>query len=36
MVAESLGKSYPCAVGFLFGNTQLSLDLWTVMAGINL
>ena len=34
-LAESLHKPFPWAVGFLFGNTQLSLDLWTVMAGIN-
>ena len=33
--AESLGKSYPWAVGFFFGNTELSLELWTVIAGIS-
>ena len=34
MGAESLGKSYPWAVGFFFGNVELSLELWTVIAGI--
>ena len=34
-LAESLDKPFPWAVGFLFGNTQLSLVLWTVIAGIS-
>ena len=34
-LAESLDKSYPWAVGFFFGNTELSLELWTVIAGIS-
>ena len=34
-VAESLDKPFPWAVGFLFGNTQLSLELWTIIAGIS-
>ena len=33
-LAESIGKSYPWAVGFFFGNTELSMKLWTVIAGI--
>jgi len=35
VLAESLGKSYPWAVGFFFGNTGLSLELRTVIAGIS-
>ena len=34
-VAESLDKPFPWAVGFLFGNTELSLELWTIIAGIS-
>ena len=34
-LAESLGKSYPWAVGFFFGNTELSLELWNIIAGIS-
>jgi len=34
-LAESSDKSYPWAVGFLFGNTQLSLDFWNIIAGIS-
>ena len=34
MVAESLERSYPWPVGF-FGNTELSLELWNVIAGIS-
>ena len=33
-LAESLDKSFPWAVGFFFGNTSLSLELWNVIAGI--
>ena len=34
-LAESLDKPFPWTVGFLFGNTELSLELWTVIAGIS-
>ena len=34
-LSVSRGKSYPRAVGFFFGNTELSLELWTVIAGIS-
>jgi len=33
--SESLGKSYPWAVGFFFGNTELSLELWNLIAGVS-
>ena len=33
--AESLGKSYPWAVGFFFGTVELSLELWAMIAGIS-
>jgi len=33
--AESLGRSYPWAVGFFFGNLELSMELWTVIAGLS-
>ena len=32
---ESLDKSFPWAFGFFFGNTELSLELWNVIAGIS-
>ena len=32
---EFLGKSYPWAVGFFFGNTELSMELWTVISVIS-
>jgi hypothetical protein len=35
VVAESLERSYPWATGFFFGNTELSLELWTVISGIS-
>ena len=35
MLTESLGKSYPWAVGFFFGNTELSLELRNVIAGVS-
>ena len=39
MVAEalavSLDKPLEWAVGFFFGNTELSLELWNVIAGIS-
>ena len=34
-LAESLDKPFPWAVGFLFGNTEFSMELWTVIAGIS-
>ena len=34
-LAESLGKPFPWAVGFFFGNTELGLELWNVIAGIS-
>ena len=34
-LAESLDKPFAWAVGFFFGNTQLSLELWNVIAGIS-
>ena len=33
-LAVSLDKPLEWAVGFFFGNTELSLELWTVIAGI--
>ena len=34
-LAVSLDKPLEWAVGFLFGNTELSLELWTVISGIS-
>ena len=34
-LAESLDKPLELAVGFFFGNTELSLELWNVIAGIS-
>ena len=34
-LAESLDKPFPWAVGFLFANTELSLELWNIIAGIS-
>jgi hypothetical protein len=34
-LAGSLDKPLERAVGFFFGNTELSLELWTVIAGIS-
>ena len=34
-LAVSLGKSSEWAIGFLFGHTELSLELWTVIVGIS-
>ena len=34
-MAVSLDKPLEWAVGFFFGNTELSLELWTVIAGIS-
>ena len=33
-LAESLDKPFPWAMGFFFGNTELSLELWNVIAGL--
>ena len=35
VLTESLGKSYPWAAGFFFGNTELSMELWTTIARIS-
>ena len=35
VVAKSLDRPYPWAVGFFFGNTELSPELWTVICGIS-
>ena len=35
MLAESLDKSLEWAVGFFFGNPELSLELWNIIAGIS-
>jgi len=34
-LAESLAKPLPWAVGFFFGNPELGMELWTVIAGIS-
>ena len=34
-LAVSLDKPLEWTIGFLFGNTELSLELWTVIAGIS-
>ena len=34
-LAVLLDKPLEWAVGFFFGNTELSLELWTVIAGIS-
>ena len=34
-LALSLDKPLEWAVGFFFGNTELSLELWTVIAGVS-
>ena len=34
-LAVSLDKPLEWAVGFFFGNTELSQELWTVIAGIS-
>ena len=34
-LAASLNKPQEWAVGFFFGNTELSLELWTVISGIS-
>ena len=34
-LAKSLDKPFPWDVGFCFGNTKLSMELWTTIAGIS-
>ena len=34
-LAVSLDKPLEWTVGFFFGNTELSLELWTIIAGIS-
>jgi hypothetical protein len=34
-LAVPLDKPLEWAVGFFFGNTELSLELWTIIAGIS-
>ena len=34
-LAVSLDKPPEWAVGFFFGNTELSLELWNIIAGIS-
>jgi len=34
-LAELLGKPFPWTVGFFFGDLELSMDLWTTIAGIS-
>ena len=34
-LAVSLDKPLEWAVGFFFGNVELSLELWTVISGIS-
>jgi hypothetical protein len=33
-LVESLDNPFPWAVEFFFGNTERSLELWTVIAGV--
>ena len=35
VVAESLERSYPWAIGSSFGVTELCLELWAVISGIS-
>jgi hypothetical protein len=34
-LTESLGKPFSWTLGFFFSNTELSKELWTVIAGIS-
>ena len=34
-LAASLDKPLGWAIGFFFGNTELSLELWNIIAGIS-
>ena len=35
VLAESLGKPLLWAIGFSFGNTELSMELWTAISGVS-
>jgi len=35
VLAESMRKPLPWAVGFFFRNVELSMELWKVIAGIS-
>jgi hypothetical protein len=35
VAGEELDKPSTWAVGFFFGNTELSLELWNVIAGVS-
>jgi hypothetical protein len=35
MVAAALAEPLAWAVGFFFGNPELAMELWTVIAGIS-
>ena len=35
VLAESLERFYPWTVGFFFGNTGISLELWNIISGIS-
>ena len=34
-LAVSLNKPFPWAAGLLFGDTELGMELWTVIAGVS-
>ena len=34
-LAESLDEPLPWAVGFFFGNTELSMELWNIIVGMS-
>ena len=34
-LAESLDKPFRWVVGFFFGNTELSMELWNIIIGIS-
>ena len=34
-LAVSLDKPFPWAMGFFFGNTELTMELWNVIAGVS-
>ncbi len=34
-LAESLDRPLEWAVGFFFGNTELSMELWAMLSGIS-
>ena len=35
VVAAALGKPFPWAVGCFFGDLELSMELWSIIAGIS-